>query len=107
MSEQQIDDLNILSPDDVFLLKKQCVKINAILKAYFERRKIALVSIELEFAKHKGQFVLADEISLATCELWNISADTKLDEEFFSSVPDKIEQTYLNLYHRIFGEEVS
>jgi len=47
-------------------------KINAILKAYFERRGYKLGYFEVEFGKLDNEIVLASDITPDNCQLWDM-----------------------------------
>lgn len=50
-------------------------KVNAVLKSFFDRRKLKLVNFQLEFGRSHGQVILADEVSLDTMDLWSVEPD--------------------------------
>ncbi len=45
-----------------------------------------LIDFKIEFGVHKGQVILADEISPDTCRLWDAETNKKLDK-------DRLEET--------------
>ena len=59
-------------------------RINELLKDLFDKINVKLVDFKIEFGKTSdGQIVLADEISPATCRLWDKDTNKKLDKDRF------------------------
>lgn len=52
-------------------------KINAILKSYFDRKNLKLVSFQMEFGRLQNQIVLGDKLSLDCMHLWGVEEDGK------------------------------
>lgn len=50
-------------------------KVNAVLKSFFDRKKLKLVSFQLQFGRLQNQIILADEVSLGTVNLWLVNED--------------------------------
>lgn len=50
-------------------------KVNAVLKSFFDRRKIKLINFDLEFGRTHNQILLGDEVSLNTMTLWPLKPD--------------------------------
>lgn len=76
-------------------------KVNAVLKSFFDRRKLKLISFDLEFGRSHGQIVLADEVSLDTMDVWLVNPDGS-----FETLPDsgdKSVEVYTDLRNRILG----
>jgi len=95
----------IVTPDELRLLQRYAQKINAVLKAFFVRRKIALVDFKLEFGRTKsGKVILGDEISPDTCRLWDTESGEKMDKDRFRHDLGKVEEAYREVHDRVFKE---
>ena len=57
--------------------------MNALLREYLDERDIVLVDMKLEFGRHHGKILLADEICPDTCRFWDKSTGEKLDKDRF------------------------
>jgi len=76
-------------------------KVNAVLKSFFDRRKMKLISFRLEFGRSHGQIVVADEVSLDTLDLWSVNPDGS-----FEKLPDSSDmnvEALTDLKSRILG----
>lgn len=52
-------------------------KINAILKSYFDRKDLKLVSFQMEFGRLQNQIVLGDKLNLDCMYLWRVDENEK------------------------------
>ena len=82
------------------------LKINAILKSFFENIKLQLVDFKLEFGyNNKNQIVLGDEISPDNCRLWDLNQrnDTivSLDKDRFRNDLGGLIEAYSEINRRI------
>ncbi|HNX28800.1 MAG TPA: phosphoribosylaminoimidazolesuccinocarboxamide synthase [Syntrophomonadaceae bacterium] len=59
------------------------LKINEILKSFFDDIGIILVDFKLEFGISEGKILLGDEISPDSCRLWDKTSLEKLDKDRF------------------------
>lgn len=79
-------------------INRIATKVNAVLKSFFDRRKLKLVSFNLEFGRVNHQILLADEISLDTMKLWMVDeegnferiAEEKKNLEFYEQLKSRI-----------------
>jgi phosphoribosylaminoimidazole-succinocarboxamide synthase len=77
--------------------------INEILRRFFEEKNLILVDFKLEFGRHKGRILLADEISPDTCRLWDKATNEKLDKDRFRRDLGNVEEAYQEVYRRVLG----
>jgi len=95
----------LTTPEELRLLERYAIKINAVLKAFFSRRNIILVDFKLEFGRTKtGKVILGDEISPDTCRLWDAESGEKLDKDRFRHDLGKVEEAYQEIHNRVFKE---
>jgi len=87
----------------------QALRINEILKDFFDRIGIILVDFKLEFGVYDGRVILGDEISPDTCRLWDKESLEKLDKDRFRRDLGKEEEAYQEVVQRIekaIGQEL-
>jgi len=105
MTKDEILASALATPDELRLLQRYALKINAVLKAFFSRRKITLVDFKLEFGRTKtGKVILGDEISPDTCRLWDAESGEKMDKDRFRHDLGKVEEAYQEVHNRVFKE---
>ena len=76
-------------------------KVNDAMRDFFAALNIELIDFKLEFGRHKGEIILADEISPDTCRLWEIGTGEKLDKDRFRRDLGNIEQAYQEVLRRV------
>jgi len=85
-------------------MTKQALRINELLKKFFDSIGIQLVDFKLEFGRHGGEVILADEITPDSCRLWDKSSGEVLDKDRFRKDMGKVIESYQEVYRRIRGE---
>ncbi|MCQ9207219.1 MAG: phosphoribosylaminoimidazolesuccinocarboxamide synthase [Omnitrophica bacterium] len=93
--------LGMATGEELEFIKKQSFKINDILKSFFEHKNLILVDFKLEFGRHKGKILLADEISPDTCRLWDKETQKKLDKDRFRRDLGGVEDAYQEVLKRM------
>lgn len=93
--------LDLATEEELEFIAKRSFEINNILKAFFDHKGITLVDFKLEFGKHKGKVLLADEISPDTCRFWDKKTQKKLDKDRFRRDLGNIEDAYQEMLRRI------
>lgn len=101
INEYHIEAINLATKDQVETIKDYSLKINDILCKFFDERNIKLVDFKLEFGIHKGEIILADEISPDTCRLWDKKSDKKLDKDRFRRDLGDVEEVYEEVLNRL------
>lgn len=82
-------------------IKTYALKTNEILKAFFLERGLKLIDFKIEFGTHKGEVILADEISPDTCRLWDSETNKKMDKDRFRRDLGDVETVYQEVLKRI------
>lgn len=100
-----IRSLGLASDEQMDQIREYGLKINELLRDYFDNINIDLVDFKLEFGLHKGEILLGDEICPDTCRLWDKTTHQKLDKDRFRQDLGKIEEAYLEVYNRVCGEQ--
>lgn len=103
ITEDHIRMMNLATSDQVASLKTLSLKINEVLKPFFQERGMMLVDFKLEFGLWNGQILLADEISPDTCRFWDIQTGERMDKDRFRKDLGRIEETYQEVLRRVCG----
>jgi phosphoribosylaminoimidazole-succinocarboxamide synthase len=103
ISEDHIRLLKLATPSQIEELRQQALKINEVLKPFFQKRGMMLVDFKLEFGFWNGQIILADEISPDTCRFWDIQTGERMDKDRFRKDLGRIEETYQEVLKRVCG----
>ncbi|WP_457567424.1 phosphoribosylaminoimidazolesuccinocarboxamide synthase [Desulfurobacterium sp.] len=93
--------------DELAHMAKEALRINELLKNFFDAIDITLVDFKLEFGRHNGEVLLADEITPDSCRLWDKSTHEVLDKDRFRKDMGKVVESYKEIYRRImekYGE---
>jgi len=101
INDTHIYAIDLATPEQVELIKKYAIKINTLLVSYFKERKMKLIDFKIEFGVHKGQVILADEISPDTCRLWDAETNKKLDKDRFRRDLGGVEEVYQEVLGRL------
>lgn len=87
-------------------MRAQALAVNEVLKRLFGDLGIDVVDFKLEFGRHEGNLVLADEITPDGMRLWERGTGKKLDKDVFRRDLGDLTATYRDLYQRLFGAEL-
>lgn len=79
------------------------LRANELLLAFFDERGMILVDFKLEFGFHKGQLVLADEVSPDTCRFWDQKTGESMDKDRFRKDLGRVEEAYQEVLRRVCG----
>lgn len=104
INEYHIKALGIAADKELDTIRKYSFKINEVLKAFFDSKALILVDFKLEFGRHKGKIILADEISPDTCRLWDKRTKEKLDKDRFRRDLGSVEEAYQEVLRRVMEE---
>ena len=84
LNDDHAKAIKLATKEEIDCLRSQTLKINEIMKKFFLKMDLKLVDFKLEFGKDvDGNIILADEISPATCRLWDVNTNEKLDKDRF------------------------
>ncbi|MCP4725935.1 MAG: phosphoribosylaminoimidazolesuccinocarboxamide synthase [bacterium] len=101
INEYHAYSLQIATQEDIKQMAKYALKINAVLKSFFHRRKFKLIDFTIEFAKNQDDIVLADEISPDTFTVLDVNSNIKYDKAFYLKDLGKSEKIYNELLDRM------
>lgn len=82
-------------------MKTKGLKVNEVLRKFFDSIGIILVDFKLEFGMADGQLLLGDEISPDGCRLWDKVSLEKLDKDRFRRNLGQEEEAYQEIARRI------
>ncbi|NQU95368.1 MAG: phosphoribosylaminoimidazolesuccinocarboxamide synthase [Candidatus Omnitrophica bacterium] len=103
INEYHAKAMKIVTDEELDFIAKRSFEINNILKAFFDHKNLDLVDFKLEFGRHKGKVLLADEISPDTCRFWDKKTKKKLDKDRFRRDLGGVEDAYQEVLKRITG----
>lgn len=103
INEDHIEAMALATKEQVAVIKTYALRINDILKQIFIEKGIRLIDFKLEFGVHKGEVILADEISPDTCRFWDLATNEKLDKDRFRRNLGNIEEAYQEILSRLGG----
>ena len=106
ITKDRIELMNIISSENLDLIIDLTLKINKILKDFFENIQLQLVDFKLEFGfDFKKNIILGDEISPDNCRLWDLNQknDTivSLDKDRFRNDLGGLIEAYSEINRRI------
>jgi len=106
ITKDRIELMNIISSRDLDLIIDLTLKINEILKSFFENMRIHLVDFKLEFGyDFKKNILLGDELSPDNCRLWDLNQKNdiivSLDKDRFRNDLGGLIEAYSEINRRI------
>jgi phosphoribosylaminoimidazole-succinocarboxamide synthase len=97
-----IEELGLVSKEELQQIKAQALRINEILSGFFDERGVTLVDFKLEFGKDSdGVITLGDEISPDTCRFWDKETGKKLDKDRFRFDLGGVQDAYSEMLNRV------
>lgn len=101
--------MELATPEQLEQIRTFALKINDILKNFFNQCQITLVDFKLEFGLDwQNNLILADEISPDSCRLWDQSqTDSNLrvmDKDRFRRDLGNVETAYQQVLERILSQ---
>lgn len=101
ITEYHIRALGYATQEEVETIRGYAFQINDLMRDFFAAVNVDLIDFKLEFGKHKGNIILADEISPDTCRLWEKGTGRKLDKDRFRRDLGEIEEAYQDVLNRV------
>ena len=94
--------LKLATKEEIALISDYALRINQIMKQFWDERGVTLVDFKIEFGKTPdGTIILADEISPDTCRFWDKETDEKLDKDRFRRDLGGVEDAYSEMMNRL------
>jgi len=104
LNEFHIYALGLATPEQLRTINRLASKANVILKSFFERRGLKLISIELEFGVAEDRIMIGDEISPKTCHFIDLQKRTKREKLRFMGNGACGIETYVEVRDRLYRE---
>ncbi len=109
LTKDRILMLEIVTEDQLQILKETALKINQYLIEFFNLCQITLVDFKLEFGlDQEGKLRLADEISPDTCRLWDQTETDPtgkiMDKDRFRQDLGDVESAYQKVQERVLKQ---
>jgi phosphoribosylaminoimidazole-succinocarboxamide synthase len=101
INDWHIRFLRLATPAELAVINETALRVNALLREYLDKREIVLVDMKLEFGRHHGKILLADEICPDTCRFWDKGTGEKLDKDRFRRDLGGVEDAYQEAARRI------
>jgi len=102
VNEDIVEILGLATWDELKEMREKSLRINSLLREFFEEKKIKLVDFKLEFGRHRDGIILADEISCDTCRFWN-EMDESLDKDLYRFDKGDVLAGYKKVYKLLKG----
>ena len=96
--------MELATQEEIDEISRIAFQVNDLLIKYLEGSNIILVDFKLEFGRHNGKIILADEISPDTCRFWDATTHEKLDKDRFRRDMGGVEDAYNEIRKRLLGE---
>tara|TARA_Y100000813_G_scaffold198073_1_gene184930 strand:- start:1022 stop:1759 length:738 start_codon:yes stop_codon:yes gene_type:complete len=106
LTKERINLMQIVKPKELDYIIGLTLKINQILKEFFNKIQLNLVDFKLEFGYNSGgEIILADEISPDNCRLWDLNQKNdmivSLDKDRFRNDLGGLIEAYSEINKRI------
>jgi phosphoribosylaminoimidazole-succinocarboxamide synthase len=103
INDWHIRFLGLATPEELATINATALRVDGILREFLRERNIDLVDFKLEFGRHQGRLLVADEIGPDTCRLWDTGTGHKLDKDRFRRDLGAVEEAYQEAARRICG----
>lgn len=104
INDYHIYALELATKEELEKISTMAFKVNEVLTNYLKDLGIELIDFKLEFGRHQGEIILADEISPDTCRFWDSKTKEKLDKDRFRRDLGNVESAYKEVLKRLLGE---
>lgn len=105
MNDSQITAVGLATQEELDTLRREALRINDLLIAYFEKLGIRLIDFKLEFGRADGKILLCDEISPDSCRLWDSKTNAKMDKDRFRREMGQVLEGYADVLSRMEAEK--
>lgn len=102
VTEEHIHYFRWASRSELNEMRACALKVNELLRPVFDSIGLELIDFKLEFGKTSdGTLLLADEITLDGCRLWDKKSGESMDKDRFRHDLGQVDETYQEVSHRL------
>ncbi len=101
VTRQHVRVFGWASEDEINRMCDEALKVNDVLKEFFDTLGLLLIDFKLEFGIFKGELLLGDEISPDGMRLWEKGTNKKMDKDRFRFDLGDVEEAYEEVLKRI------
>ncbi len=105
INDDHIEELAAATKEQVQEMRETGLKVNDILRRFFDKLGLMLVDFKLEFGLRDGRLFLGDEISPDTCRFWDKATGERMDKDRFRRDLGKVEEAYQEVLSRVKGSD--
>ncbi|MDI6873288.1 MAG: phosphoribosylaminoimidazolesuccinocarboxamide synthase [Actinomycetota bacterium] len=105
LTREHIHELGLAGDEQLDEMTSIALRVNEILRPYFEARGLILADFKLEFGTREGRLLLGDEFSPDVCRLWDAETGEIMDKDRFRKDLGRVEETYAEVLRRISEEK--
>ena len=102
VNEFHIYSLGLATPEQLRSINRLASKTNVVLRSFFERRELKLLSMCLEFGVAGNQVTIGDEISPRTCRFADMQRKDRGGKDIFASGGEDSLEMYAEVRNRIY-----
>lgn len=105
LTNDHIALLDLATPDQLQALRSSALKVNHILKDFYQECGIRLVDFKLEYGWDQNKILtLGDELSPDNCRLWDMADGRILDKDRFRLDLGQVDEAYQEVLRRVMGQ---
>ncbi len=104
LAREHIRELGLVGEEQLDEMTSIALRVNEVLRPYFEERGLILADFKLEFGMREGRLLLGDEFSPDVCRLWDAETGEIMDKDRFRRDLGKVEETYAEVLRRVSEE---
>ena len=102
VNASHISALHVAAQEELEHMARLSLQANQILREFFASVQVDLIDFKLEFGRTpEGSLLVADEISLDTCRLWDSEIHEKLDKDRLVQDLGGAQEAYGNMMRRL------
>jgi phosphoribosylaminoimidazole-succinocarboxamide synthase len=101
-NEFHIYSLGLATPEQLRSINRLASKTNVVLKSFFDRRELKLLSMNLEFGVIGNQIMIGDEISPRTCRFADMQKKERGTKDIFANDNGDTLEAYTEVRNRIY-----
>lgn len=101
-NEFHIYSLGLATPEQLRSINRLASKTNVVLRSFFDRRELKLLSMNLEFGVLGNQIMIGDEISPRTCRFADMQKKERGTKDIFANGNGDTLEAYTEVRNRIY-----